>query len=111
MIVAMAVVGQMSALAAPSALAETAPLTAAEAAMPPDCDPANASAADAGCKAPAPRGNAAAPQPGGEGRRGTCETMNGDKFDWSQPNVPFGAARCEATDAAPPRQEKSPQAK
>lgn len=80
-------------------------------APPPACDPANVNAADAGCKALVPRGNAAAPQSGEDSRRGTCETMDGDKIAWSQPNVPFGVARCDPTEIAPAPQEKSPQGK
>lgn len=86
--------------AASSVAAQTAPPPAADGATPPACDPANANAADAGCKAPAPGGATVAPQ-SDTGQRRTCETMDGSKVEWSQPNVPFGVTKCEPTDAPP----------
>lgn len=69
------------------------------------CDPAGANSlgVGAGCKEPdVSRGTSAAPR-AEAGRYKTCQTVDGQSFNWSQPNVPFGAVRCDANEAPPKR--------
>lgn len=85
---------------APPAMAQTGQQPS-DASSPPACDPA-AATADPG----RPCGTAVAPQPAETQRHATCQTIDGQTFEWSHPNVPFAAARCDAGEAA-----SAPQAK